>query len=242
MKKKCSKCKLPKLLDEFNKRVNSKDGYRFECRICQKAHYKSKRDYYISLMKRNRLIKLDEYVKRDKINYNKNIDKILAKKKIYHIENRTHILKRTKEYYIKNKDKKDNYNKKWVRENINHIRNYHNNYSKKYNRLYPHKIIWRSILKSSLKRLGKTKEGHTIDLLGFSALDLKNHISSLFTEGMSWSNYGEWHIDHIKRVRDFDKDTLPSIVNALSNLRPLWATTREINGITYEGNLNRAKR
>lgn len=29
------------------------------------------------------------------------------------------------------------------------------------------------------------------------------------------------------------------IVNALSNLRPLWATTREINGIIYEGNLNR---
>ena len=76
-------------------------------------------------------------------------------------------------------------------------------------------------------------------MLGFSATELKQHIESLFTEGMSWDNYGEWHIDHIKRVSEFDKNSSPSIVNALSNLRPLWATTREINGVVYEGNLNR---
>jgi hypothetical protein len=97
------------------------------------------------------------------------------------------------------------------------------------------------MLKNCIVRLGQKKEGHTIDLLGYSALDLKNHISSLFTDGMSWDNYGEWHIDHIKRVCEFPKDTHPSVVNALSNLRPLWATTREINGIVYEGNLNRIK-
>jgi hypothetical protein len=56
---------------------------------------------------------------------------------------------------------------------------------------------------------------------------------------MTWDNHGEWHIDHIKMVCEFDKTTHPSIVNALSNLRPLWATTREINGVIYEGNLNR---
>ena len=27
--------------------------------------------------------------------------------------------------------------------------------------------------------------------------------------------------------------------NALSNLRPLWAVNTEINGVFYEGNLNR---
>jgi len=58
---------------------------------------------------------------------------------------------------------------------------------------------------------------------------------------MNWNNYGEWHIDHIKPVISFDKNTPPSVVNALENIRPLWATTREINGIIYEGNLNRRK-
>ena len=43
----------------------------------------------------------------------------------------------------------------------------------------------------------------------------------------------------LKRL--FNKNTEPKIVNALENLRPLWATTREIDGIIYEGNLNREK-
>ena len=86
------------------------------------------------------------------------------------------------------------------------------------------------------------KINSTFDLLGYSALELKIHLESLFTEGMTWDNYGEWHIDHKKPVSSFESDTLPSIVNALSNLQPLWGTTREINGIIYEGNLNKGKK
>lgn len=56
---------------------------------------------------------------------------------------------------------------------------------------------------------------------------------------MSWENYGEWHIDHIKPVSLFDKTTTAKISCALTNLQPLWATTREIEGIIYEGNLNK---
>ena len=56
---------------------------------------------------------------------------------------------------------------------------------------------------------------------------------------MSWDNYGEWHIDHIKPLTLFDDNTPIHVVNALSNLQPLWATTREINGVIYEGNLNK---
>jgi len=105
----------------------------------------------------------------------------------------------------------------------------------------PHIISWRNLLKNSLKRLNTNKGSSTINLLGYSAEDLKYHISSLFTPGMSWENYGEWHIDHIKPVCSFDSNTPVSIVCALSNLQPLWATTREIDGIIYEGNLNKNK-
>lgn len=83
---------------------------------------------------------------------------------------------------------------------------------------------WRYILNNSLKRLGKSKESKTINLLGYSAIQLKIHIESLFTEGMSWDNYGQWHIDHIKPVSKFDPDTPMNIVNALSNLQPLWGS------------------
>jgi hypothetical protein len=105
----------------------------------------------------------------------------------------------------------------------------------------PQNIAFRNLLKNTLIRLGKTKEGKTIDLLGYSAIDLKNHITSLFSDGMSWDNYGEWHIDHIKPVSSFDTETPMNVVNSLDNLQPMWATTREINGIIYKGNLNKNK-
>lgn len=49
--------------------------------------------------------------------------------------------------------------------------------------------------------------------------------SALFEPGMSWDNRGEWHIDHIKPVCIFirEGETDPAVINALSNLRPLWA-------------------
>lgn len=77
--------------------------------------------------------------------------------------------------------------------------------------------------------------------MGYSALELKYHLEQLFTTGMTWNNYSEWHIDHIKPLCSFSDDTDIKIVNALSNLRPLWATTREIDGEIYEGNLNKIK-
>ena len=127
-----------------------------------------------------------------------------------------------------------------------------NNYKKEYNKTNRHKRqeyrlknkhvgLWRSVLKMSLKRLNTKKEGYTIDVLGYSALVFKEYIEKLFTENMSWENHGEWHVDHIKPVSSFDTTEHPSVVNALSNLRPIWSTSRVINGIYYEGNLNRNK-
>ena len=49
---------------------------------------------------------------------------------------------------------------------------------------------------------------------------------------MSWENYGEWRIDHIKMVSEFDEDTSVDVVNSLDNLRPLWASdncSRKLN-------------
>ncbi len=92
-----------------------------------------------------------------------------------------------------------------------------------YDKEHKHKRIWKDLLRNSLKRLGREKQSHTIDELGYSALELKEHLENLFAEGMSWKNYGEWHIDHIKPLSKFDKETPSNVVNSLSNLQPLWA-------------------
>ena len=70
--------------------------------------------------------------------------------------------------------------------------------------------------------MGKKKEGETIEMLGYSFTELKFEMEKKFKVGMSWENWGEWHIDHIKPLSLFDKEEHPSVVNSLSNLQPLW--------------------
>jgi hypothetical protein len=84
-------------------------------------------------------------------------------------------------------------------------------------------MICRRLIKRTLKYLGTEKELTTIELLGYSPSQLKETIESKFIDGMSWSNYGEWHIDHIRPISSFDKCEKPEIINSLNNLQPLWA-------------------
>lgn len=58
--------------------------------------------------------------------------------------------------------------------------------------------------------------------LGYSSSDLKNHIEQNFVEGMSWENYGDWVIDHIRSICTFKIGTSMEVINCLSNLQPLW--------------------
>jgi hypothetical protein len=69
--------------------------------------------------------------------------------------------------------------------------------------------------------LGK-KPVSTFKWIGCSPEELKAHLESLFTEGMTWQNYGEWHVDHIRPVCSFAAEEWEQ-VNYYTNLRPLWA-------------------
>lgn len=59
----------------------------------------------------------------------------------------------------------------------------------------------RNVISPALCRsLKGNKNGrHWEDLVGYTRQELKQHLETLFTEGMSWDNYGKfgWHIDHI---------------------------------------------
>lgn len=69
------------------------------------------------------------------------------------------------------------------------------------------------------------KSGSAVNELGCSLEDFRNYTSSLFKPGMSWGNYGEWHIDHIKPLDSFDLSNLDEFKKACNykNLQPLWA-------------------
>lgn len=89
----------------------------------------------------------------------------------------------------------------------------------------PESFAARDILKRTLRATGREKEQRTVEALGYSPQELRDHIESQFVAGMSWHNWGEWHIDHIKPVCVFISEGTydPAKINALSNLRPLWA-------------------
>lgn len=55
--------------------------------------------------------------------------------------------------------------------------------------------------------------------------ELRAHLEAQFQAGMSWDNYGEWHIDHIKPLASFDLEDTDQLKLAChyTNLQPLWA-------------------
>lgn len=81
-----------------------------------------------------------------------------------------------------------------------------------------------SLIHGTLKRLKKKKLRKAADLVGYTAQDLYDHITHHFKQGMSWEKRHEWHIDHITPVSQFIQEGIydPKIINALTNLQPLW--------------------
>lgn len=75
--------------------------------------------------------------------------------------------------------------------------------------------------------------------LPYTRDELRRHLERQFSKGMSWENYGKWHIDHIRPVSSFSYTSTLDIEFiecwSLCNLRPLWAeeNLRKSNSITH---------
>jgi len=216
--KKCRICEDLKEVTEFHIKRSTKDGYRNECKECVKEIQKKYKEAPGFKEKQK------EY---DKKRYDENREQILERKKEYHIENRDEILKKKEEYRKKpeNRERNREYIKKYKVENREKYYEYRNN--------NPHIIAWRSILYSTLKRLGTSKSKSTIDELGYSVDDLRDHLQGQFVDGMSWGNHGKWDIDHIRPVTNFPSDTSVREVCCLDNLQPLWKVDNLIKGNKY---------
>lgn len=61
-------------------------------------------------------------------------------------------------------------------------------------------------------------------LLGAPPQAVVDHLQRRFQDGMSWANYGSWHIDHVLPVSAFDAtDPLQCVAMChYTNLQPLW--------------------
>jgi hypothetical protein len=75
-----------------------------------------------------------------------------------------------------------------------------------------------------------SKTSQTMTLLGCTMEELKSHLSSRFSKGMTLENYGEWHVDHILPCDSFDltKEEDQRKCFHYTNLQPLWAKDNRI--------------
>ncbi len=83
---------------------------------------------------------------------------------------------------------------------------------------------------------GKTKEISAVRHLGCTLESLKSHLESKFVEGMTWQNYGKWHIDHIRPLSSFDLNKTNQLKKAVhyTNLQPLWAIDNRKKGAKWK--------
>jgi len=76
------------------------------------------------------------------------------------------------------------------------------------------------------------------ELVNFTTDDLKAHLELQFNDGMSWENYGEWHIDHIRPISSFNIEsyTDDDFIKcwSLDNLQPLWAIDNLKKGAKWQ--------
>ena len=121
-------------------------------------------------------------------------------------------------------NKKKEYMKKHYQDNKSDYRDYRNKRYKE-DPCFRLSQIVRCRISAELRKKHKTQTKRSIDLLGCTFQELRNYLESLFQEGMSWDNYGEWHIDHIKPCSKFDltKKEEQEICFHYSNMQPLWA-------------------
>jgi len=94
-----------------------------------------------------------------------------------------------------------------------------------------------SIVRNRIKSaLHSDKEKHSIEYLGCSIQHFREHIEKQFVEGMTWDNYGEWHIDHIIPLK-YENPTIEETIERLhwENTQPLWATDNIAKSNRYIG-------
>jgi hypothetical protein len=200
----CTKCKLEKEESEFysDKRNVNMGGLRAVCKKCTNQYQ-------------------TEYQKEEK---SREYQKLYGT-----VEGRKLLCQRSiarKRYYdsIEYRELKRVHDNEYKREyqRIGNGRGYQKRYYHD-NIQYRLSCILRKRLYFALKN--DIKVGSAVRDLGCTIQELKKYLEERFQLGMSWSNYGEWHIDHkypLSKVDLTDREQLLKVCH-YTNLQPLWA-------------------
>lgn len=224
----CTKCGQWKSLEDYPKAKRMKDGRRSSCKSCEKSRnavWRAENPEKMAAAKANWIANNPDKAKESaKSSREKRKDEAKEYNRIWKESNPDYFA----QYREENKDKRREYNRQWHQDNPEKAkqkarRNYLSNRTSPAARLSTN---MKSGISKAISR-GSKRGRRTFDLLGYTIDELRAHLERLFHPGMTWENYGEWHVDHVTPVSAFNYET-PDDIDfkrcwALSNLQPLWA-------------------
>jgi hypothetical protein len=175
---------------------------------------------------------------------NKKIDDKLKRK----LESKVKKKEYLKSWRLNNKEYMKEYSKNWLSDNPDKVKEYSkrsylknkeylNSYSKDYQKkrrlndpLFKLTTNLRNLIKNSLVKQGYNKKSKTFEIVGISYDEFKEYIESKFKDGMTWDNYGDWHLDHIIPICSANSESDAINLCHYKNFQPLWAIENQIKG------------
>lgn len=240
----CSKCKVEKPCSDFCRHKSTKDGLNYWCRECTKKYQEENSERMREYRKENSERKR-EYCKKY---YQENIERMRERSKKYQLENIERIRERNKKHQEENPEGRREYYKQYRQENIERIRQYRKEnserrreYSRKYQKersnsdpLFKMINYLRNRVGSYCRAIKVNKSTRTKQMIGVDLTSFKSYMESKFQEGMTWGNYGQWHVDHIKPLSLATTEQEIIELNHYTNLQPLWADENLKKSNKYE--------
>lgn len=206
----CSKCHIEKPITEYFY-TNDRKSYRRDCTQCRRDS-----------TKRWKLKNLGYVRKKARQNYHENKERYKETNRLWLERNSEYAANRARQYRKDNleilKKKRRKYDKIRRKNDIN----------------FRFKNQFRDRIRQTLKAQYANKNNTTYELTGCDRVELREYLESLFTDGMSWDNYGihGWSIDHIRPCASFDltDPEQQKVCFHYSNLQPLWAKDNRKKG------------
>ena len=148
--------------------------------------------------------------------------------------------KNSKDWFQNNKEYRKQYHKEWREKNKESYQEYKRVYEKTKKDSDPKYRLasyTRTAIYTSLKERNINKYKNTFELLPYTLTELISRLESQFKDGMTWENYGKWHVDHIKPMSLFkfknSEDKEFQECWSLKNLQPLWGEDNLSKGSKY---------
>jgi len=199
--KSCVHCKAIKSLDEFYVDKSQSEGRRSWCKECTCKANRERRA--------------------------KNPEKYREAVRKCQRANPEKLRESQKRYYMANIEKCRENGRRWVKRHLEKYREGMRVAAKKRRNTLKGRLeanikcsIWKSLREAKADRSWELLVGYNVD-------DLKRHLEKQFIDGMTWANYGKWHIDHKIPISAFNFEKPEDIdfqrCFSLKNLQPLWA-------------------